>query len=99
MELSPASGESRFVPITPRLLTAAQTANYLGYRCTAILRSLPVRPLRISLTDAGGSPRWDRAALDRWLDEMSNLGSVLTNDHEPAGVEAELTEWRARRGN
>lgn len=98
MEPSPASGESRLVPVTPRLLTATQTATYLGYRSTAILRSLPLRPLRLSTADVGCAPRWDRTALDRWLDELSDLGRTTTNDNEPTGVEAELNQWRARRG-
>lgn len=98
MEPSTATGASRLVPITPRLLTAAQAATYLGYRSTEILRRLPVRPLRLSSTDVERAPRWDRNALDRWLDGLSDLGGTITNDNEPASVEAELNAWSARRG-
>ena len=97
MELPHVSGESRPAPIVPRLLTAAQTATYLGYRSTAILRSLPIHPIRLSSGETGAAPRWDKVAVDAWLDTMSDLTRMLTIDNKTEDLEAELNSWSAQR--
>jgi hypothetical protein len=51
-----------------RLLTAAQTANYLGYKSVDILRRFPVGPVAV-----GKGRRWDRDHIDRYLDALSGL--------------------------
>lgn len=99
MELPHVSGESRPAPIVPRLLTAAQTATYLAYRSTAILRTLPIHPIRLSSGETGGAPRWDKVAVDAWLDTMSDLERISSNDHDDADVEDELNAWRAGRAH
>ena len=55
-------------PVAPRLMTAAQAANYLGYKSVEILRQFPVWPIPI-----GRGKRWDRAHLDEYLDSLSGL--------------------------
>tara|TARA_R110000787_G_scaffold99052_9_gene203544 strand:+ start:385 stop:684 length:300 start_codon:yes stop_codon:yes gene_type:complete len=99
MELPHVSGESRPAPIVPRLLTAAQTATYLGYRSIAILRALPIYPIRLSSCETGGAPRWDKVAVDAWLDTKSDLKPTPSNGRDDADVEVELNAWRAGRAH
>ena len=51
-----------------RLMTAVQTANYLGYKSPSVLGQFPVRPILV-----GKGRRWDRTAIDRHLDLRSGL--------------------------
>jgi hypothetical protein len=51
-----------------RLLTAAQAANYLGYKSVDILRRFPVGPIPV-----GRGRRWDRDHIDRYLDALSGI--------------------------
>ena len=100
LELHPTSRDvtlnarQRPLPIEPRLLTAPQAAAYIGYKSTGILRSIPVRP--VTLVVANGSPRWDRCALDRWLDQLS---SHATDAPALDDIEAEFAAWEARNAH
>lgn len=83
----------------PRLMTPSETAAYLGYASTNVLRTIPVRPLRLAGVGGGTAPRYDRKALDRWLDELSGLV-----DHHAAEGDAPLSaadqaflDWTLRR--
>jgi hypothetical protein len=60
-------------PIAPRMLTAEQAAAYLGYETTGLLANIPVKPVRMVESGAGCMPKYDRFALDAWLDRLSGL--------------------------
>lgn len=64
--------------ISPRLLSKIETAHYLGYRSTANLSLIPIKPIRLSEVGGGTSPRYDRHALDRWLDGLSGPAQAPT---------------------
>jgi hypothetical protein len=51
-----------------RLLTAKQTAAYLGRKSTEVLRTFPVKPVFV-----GRSQMWDRRHIDLYLDSLSGL--------------------------
>lgn len=89
-----------FYGFAPRLLTGPQAAIYLGFKSPELLRNVPVKPVQLSVVGVGRAPRWDRVALDRWLDGLS----LLEPEPEPGWpggdgeLEAELDVWRAGRG-
>ncbi len=60
--------------IEPRGMTSEAVAEYLGYRCTKTFQSaLPILRARGFPARIVGLHRWDRAAIDRWLDEQSGI--------------------------
>src|SRR4051812_34057672 len=73
-------------PIAPRMLTAEQAAAYLGYATTGLLANIPVKPVQMVDTGAGSQLKWDRAALDAWLDRLSGLS--VAPGPQPAGGDA-----------
>ena len=85
---------SAFAPA--RLLNANQASHYLGFRSSELLKSIPVKPVQLSVVGVGRAPRWDRLALDRWLDTLSGLNGPLPEDSEE-GVDAEFDAWKASR--
>jgi hypothetical protein len=72
------------------LFTAAQAANYLGYKSVEVLRRFPVRPLLI-----GKRQRWDRTALDRYLDGLSGIEARPEPRDE---AQAAFDRWDAENG-
>lgn len=82
----------------PRLLTARQAAEYLGFKSVTLLRSIPVEPIRLSTVGVGKAPRWDRRALDRYLDSLSSIDEAAPPADDDFALEAELGVWRAGRG-
>lgn len=83
----------------PRLLSASDAARYLGYKSVDALKRIPVRPLNIIDGGVRGAPRWDKKAIDLWLDILSSI-SANSNDNiaEVEGVDAELQAWKVRDG-
>ena len=83
----------------PRLLTAEQAAAYLGYETTGVLANVPIKPVKLAEKGAGCQRRYDRAALDAWLDRLSGLSVAAASepdaDEDPA--EAVFGDWRAKR--
>jgi hypothetical protein len=62
--------------LAPRLLNQQEAASYCGI-CVAVFKSAcPVEPLLI----AGRIQRWDRVALDRWIDGLSAGGKPAEMD-------------------
>lgn len=82
--------------ILPRLLTAAQAAAYVGYKSTEALKGIPVRPI-VVIDDRPAARRWDRKALDLWIDDLSGIGAAKSDDEED--LEAEVAAWEARNGH
>jgi predicted DNA-binding transcriptional regulator AlpA len=80
----------------PRLLNADQAAEYLALKTRHALGRVPVRPLKI-----GALVRWDRRALDAWLDEIAGFtvsspaGSLMAAGDDP---EEALKGWLAEGG-
>lgn len=78
----------------PRMLNAKAAAEYLGYKTTEILDHIPVKPH--PLTDKG-VPKYDRKALDAWLDSLSGLAHPLAPQNEGEDADELLAEWQAKR--
>lgn len=79
-----------------RLLNATDACQYLGFRSVELLKNIPVKPLHLSVVGVGRAPRWDRLALDRWLDTLSGLNGPSPEVTEE-GVDAEFDAWKAGR--
>lgn len=85
--------------IAPRMLTAEQAAAYLGYETTGLLANIPVKPIQMVEVGAGSQPKYDRFALDAWLDSRSGLS--VPGDQDGAGqggAETAYAAWKAGRG-
>lgn len=60
----------------PRLLNQQQAAAYCGLCVSNFVKACPVRPVKL----LERIPRYDRHALDRWIDSLDNspaLGAEL----------------------
>lgn len=87
-------------PIAPRMLTAEQAAAYLGYATTGILANIPVQPVQMAAAGPGSQPKYDRCALDAWLDRLSGLSvppGAARAPAEPDHADAIYESWRAGR--
>lgn len=90
-------------PIAPRLLSAEQAAAYLGYATTGLLANIPVKPIQMAEAGPGSLPKYDRRALDAWLDRLSGLSVPAGEGQGKAGDDADAAyanwrEGRAARG-
>lgn len=56
--------------IEPRLLTQTQAAAYCGLCASNFKKACPVPPVKLS----DRIPRYDRNALDRWIDSLDKSG-------------------------
>jgi len=88
--------------IPPRLMTAIQAARYLGFKSSQVLKRIPVEPILVSDDGLTRTRRYDRKALDVWLDERSGLAAPEPRSAYDPGVEAEAAElefsaWKERR--
>lgn len=73
--------------ITPRLMTEAQARDYLaGVNPHAVMA-----PLRI-----GARPRWDRVALDHWLDARQGLSTGAAGE-DPDFAQSPLAKYAPAR--
>lgn len=83
------------------MLTAEQAAQYLGYETTGVLANIPVQPVQMVRPGLPGSqPKYDRYALDAWLDRLSGLSvpaGRLALAEGPQDVEEGYATWRAAR--
>jgi hypothetical protein len=77
-----------------RLLSYQQAAHYLGFKSTAALKALPVKPIRLVPVGPGSSPKFDRRDLDRYLDGLSGLEEHPTPELASANdAEAAFSAW------
>lgn len=85
--------------ILPRMLNAEQAAAYLGYATTGLLDNIPVKPVKMANDGPGSQPKWDRCALDAWLDRLSGLSVPPPQGGAGEGGdgEAAYANWKARR--
>jgi hypothetical protein len=60
----------------PRLLTQGQAAAYCGVCAEVFKKACPVPPVKM----LDRIPRYDRHALDRWIDSLDNLRHVAPVD-------------------
>lgn len=95
--LTPSRQMPSSAPAPARLLTASQAASYLGFKSTELLKNIPVGPVHLSVVGVGRAPRWDRLALDGWLDTLSGLSGPIAGPTED-DVDAELEAWSSQRG-
>lgn len=63
--------------MTPRLLSRDAAAAYCGVSAETFETHVPVRALAL-----GARRLWDVKALDRWLDQQSNLGDAVLRPAE-----------------
>ncbi|WP_395944404.1 hypothetical protein [Brevundimonas sp.] len=104
MNLEPFSTSSDVIPnvrparlqsIQPRMFTAQQAATYVGYKSTDILRRIPVTPVSLA-SNGDAAPRWDRVALDQWLDGLGGIGVASS---QATDLEADFAAWEAGNGH
>lgn len=62
--------------LEPRLLTQSQAATYCGICAEVFKRACPVKPVNL----LERIPRYDRQALDRWIDSLNNIRPIDTDD-------------------
>ena len=85
-------------PIAPKLLTAEQAAAYLGYVTTGVLANIPVKPIVMAESGPGSQPKYDRVALDAFLDRLSGLEHPrVSAEAEPDDAEAAYARYKAGR--
>ncbi|MEX6505036.1 helix-turn-helix transcriptional regulator [Jiella sp. M17.18] len=58
-----------------RMLNAHQAAEYLGVSLSWFKRQMPVAPIKL-----GDMIRWDRKALDQWVDGQTKSTANMTGD-------------------
>lgn len=63
------------IALPPRLLKKADAARYCGVDPAKFARVCPVQPV-----DLDGSRRWDRKALDAWLDSLGRDPDSLSSE-------------------
>lgn len=87
--------------IAPRLLTAEQAAAYLGYATTGVLANIPVKPVRLAAQGPGCQPKYDRAALDAFVDQLSGLSVPPAEQTTPPAAdddaETAYAIWKTKR--
>jgi hypothetical protein len=71
----------------PRLLTETQAAEYLGVPKASLKR------LAVGRVPIDGRIRWDRHALDHWLDDMGGLSAPSTANANQTEAEAALDRF------
>lgn len=64
--------------IEPRLLTKEQAASYCGISSPVFGDKCPVRP--VALGEGDRLKRWDRNALDAWIDGLSGKSETFETD-------------------
>jgi hypothetical protein len=62
----------------PRLLTKAEAAAYCGLGVATFEAHCPVRP--IAMGESKRLERFDRVALNRWIDRLTNGDDVVSRD-------------------
>ncbi|HZR87924.1 MAG TPA: hypothetical protein VFB02_14030 [Bradyrhizobium sp.] len=77
--------------MTPRLLTDAEAAAYLSLPKAALAR-VPIG--RVSIA---GRIRWDRVALDAWLDGLRGVVSVVSPANK-SDADAAFDQWAQDAG-
>lgn len=80
--------------IAPRLLTQTQAATYCGVCVSVFKQACPVPP--VSLCER--IPRYDRVALDRWIDSLDN-SRVLVDEIDLTRVWDNAGDSGARAGH
>lgn len=83
--------------LAPRLLTKKQAAAYLGYASAEVMDHLAIAPIRLREVGSGSAPRYDRLALDNYIDSLSGSPDVPQASVFETEAEAALGEWMASR--
>ena len=89
------SAHGRFPALQPRLVNASEAARYLGHQSRAVLKEIPVSPIRLTRTGVGRGALYDLNAIDRWLDELSGIRQPTTESASAKDdPQSEFEEWR-----
>jgi len=85
------------LPAWPRLLTRGQAAAYCQLHPDKFESACPVKPIRLHDSASQQSRRWDRHAIDAWLDRLGG-GRDAAGDrqHWIAQIDADDDEVEAR---
>jgi len=84
--------------ISPRLLTIKQAARYLGYSSSELMKNIPVRPIHLVAEGLGKAARYDRSAIDAWLDGLSPHRAMnSTAPSPPLDGQTAFDQWEAGR--
>ena len=78
--------------LEPRLLTQGQAAAYCGVCAEVFKKACPVKPVRL----LDRVPRYDRHALDRWIDKLNHF-SAESDDGGLVKVWEDAGDNRARK--
>lgn len=81
----------------PRLMSAKQAAAYLGFKSVEVLKNVAIRPIRLSQHGLGSAPRFDRVALDAYLDSLSNIARYKEPQNAEDEVRFGFEEWERSR--
>lgn len=81
------SARQKPVELTPRLLTAADAASYLSLPLSSFQR------LGIGRVQLGARVRYDRMALDDWLDEQRGRAPVSMHTQSEDDADAALARF------
>lgn len=79
--------------MSPRLLTERAAAAYLSIPVAGIRRIMAGRVV------LDGRVRWDRVALDEWLDVMRGRGPTSAANQNQTKADAALAGWIADKTN
>ena len=66
----------------PRLLTQSQAAAYCGVCVEVFKKACPVQPIKV----LERIPRYDRRALDVWIDSLDNSRPIASDSDDLAGL-------------
>lgn len=80
--------------IVPRLLTQTQAASYCGVSVNVFKQACPVPPVNL----CERIPRYDRLALDRWIDSLDN-SQIVADDGDLTRMWMDAGDSGARAGN
>lgn len=79
-------------------MNTIEAAHYLGYDSVEVLKNIPISPIRLTSAGVGRGPRYDRRALDRWLDELSGLSHPTASPASDSDdAQSSFDAWRRER--
>ena len=79
-----------------RLFTKRETARYLGYKTASIIDIVGIVPIRLNESGPGSSPRYDKNALDDYLNNLSGLCRSASIPNADDDAKRALQEWSMR---
>ena len=81
----------------PRLMSGKQAAAYLGFKSVEVLKTLAIIPIKLAKSGPGSAPRYDRVALDAYLDSLSNIARYKEPQYAEDEAQFGFEEWERSR--